>query len=49
MFMVQKEIITEYMKRNEFSMVRCSLRTFIHLSKSSCRVPFVYLRMQEEN
>ena len=42
-------IITEYMKGNEFSTARCSLRTFVHLSKSPCKVPFVYLRTQGEN
>ena len=46
---VQKEIITEYMKGNEFSTARCSLRTFVHLSKSPCKIPFVYLRTQGEN
>lgn len=49
MVVVQKGMATYYMKRNGFSMVRCSLRTFIYLSKSSGRVAFVYLRTQGEN
>ena len=49
MVVVQKGMVTYYMKMNDFSMIRCSLRTFIHLSKSPCRVAFVYLRTQGGN
>lgn len=41
MVVVSKGMVTYYMKSDAFSMVRCSLRTFIHLSKSSFRVVFV--------